>query len=82
MYVSNAEDGDIGMYRLMPDGELEMGPRTPAAKIVMPMAVSPDKRFLYAASRSEPYAVHVYTINPRSGALTPLGTSPLPASVP
>lgn len=82
VYVSNAEDGDIGMYRLMPDGELQTGPRTPAAKIVMPMAVSPDKRFLYAASRSEPYTVHVYTINPRSGALTPLSTSPLPASMP
>lgn len=82
VYVSNADDGDIGMYRLMPDGELQTGPRAAAAKIVMPMAISPDKRFLYAASRSEPYTVHVYTINPRSGALTPLSSSPLPASVP
>jgi hypothetical protein len=43
VYVSNAEDGDIGMYTLQANGSLQPGPRVTAAKIVMPMAVSPDK---------------------------------------
>jgi hypothetical protein len=48
VYVSNAEDGDIGMYTLQADGSLQPGQRFKATKLVMPMAVSPDKRFLYA----------------------------------
>jgi len=31
---------------------LQPGARVRAASVVMPMAVSPDRRFLYAASRS------------------------------
>ena len=45
VYVSNAEDGDIGMYTLQVDGSLQPGQRFKATKLVMPMAVSPDKRF-------------------------------------
>jgi 6-phosphogluconolactonase len=82
VYVSNAEDGDIGLYRLMPDGELVAGARTPAAQMVMPMAVSPDRRFLYAASRTKPHTVHVYAIDSASGALSLLSTAPLPMSMP
>ena len=52
VYVSNAEDGDIGMYALQADGSLQPGPRVAAATIVMPMAVSPDKRFLIAPPRA------------------------------
>jgi 6-phosphogluconolactonase len=48
----------------------------------MPMAVSPDRRFLYAASRSKPYTVHVYSIDAVTGALTPLSTAPLAESFP
>ena len=82
VYVSNAEDGDIGAYRLLDSGELQAGPRAKAASIVMPMAVSPDKRFLYAASRSKPFSVHAYAIDRGTGALTLLGTSPLAESFP
>ena len=53
VYVSNAEDGDIAVYSMQADGSLKAGERAKAAKLVMPMAVSPDRRFLYAASRSE-----------------------------
>ena len=52
VYVSNAEDGDIGVYAMKPDGALEARERVAAAKVVMPMAVSADKRILYAASRN------------------------------
>jgi 6-phosphogluconolactonase len=82
VYVSNAEDGDIGTYALRDDGTLTAGPRVPAAKAVMPMAVSPDKRFLYAGVRSRPYAVHAYAIDAATGALKPLAVSPLAESFP
>jgi 6-phosphogluconolactonase len=82
VYVSNAEDGDIGTYTLKADGGLTVGPRVPAAKVVMPMAISPDRRFLYAGVRSKPYAVHVYTIDRATGGLRPLAVSPLAESFP
>ena len=82
VYVSNAEDGDIGSYRLLDSGELQPGARVKAAGMVMPMVVSPDGRFLYAASRSKPFAVHAYSIHPGTGALTLLASSPLAESFP
>lgn len=82
VYVSNAEDGDIGVYAMKADGALESKARVPAAKVVMPMAVSPDKRVLYAASRSKPYSVHAYAIEPGTGALKLIAASPLAESFP
>jgi len=82
VYVSNAEDGDIGMYRLLDSGELQPGARVKAANVVMPMAVSPDRRFLYAAARSKPYTVYVYSIDKATGALTPVANAPLAESFP
>ena len=82
VYVSNAEDGDIGAYRMLDSGELQPGARAKAASVVMPMALSPDRRFLYAASRSKPYSVHAYSIDPATGALALLSTSPLAESFP
>ena len=82
VYVSNAEDGDISTFTLKPDGELQAGDRVKAASVVMPMAVSPDRRFLYAASRSKPFSVHVYAIDPATGGLKPLATSLLAESFP
>ena len=82
VYVSNAEDGDIGMYTLQPDGSLQPGQRFKAEKLVMPMAVSPDKRFLIAAVRSKPYQAYSYGIDPKSGALAAVGTGPLAESFP
>jgi 6-phosphogluconolactonase len=81
VYVSNAEDGDIGTYRMNPaTGELQPGPRVKAASLVMPMAVSPDRRFLHAGIRTRPYAVMTYSIDRGSGALQWLSTSPLAES--
>src|ERR1700693_3401261 len=82
VYVSNAEDGDISTYRISDAGELQPGPRVRAEKIVMPMTVSPDRRFLYASVRSKPYSVMTYAIDRGTGALQPLSTSPLPESMP
>jgi len=82
VYVSNADDGDISTYRMQDSGALQPGPRAKAASIVMPMAVSPDRRFLYAASRSKPYRVHVYSINSGTGELTLFSASLLAESFP
>jgi 6-phosphogluconolactonase len=82
VYVSNAEDGDIGSYRLLGSGALQAGARVKSAGLVMPMAVSPDHRFLYAASRTKPYRVHVYSINSSNGELTLVSASPLAESFP
>ena len=82
VYVSNAEDGDIGMYTLQSDGSLQPGPRFKAEKVVMPMTVSPDKRFLVAAVRSKPFAAYTYSIDRGTGALRLVGTGPLAESFP
>ncbi len=82
VYVSNAEDGNIGMYTLQLDGTLQPGPRFDAGKVVMPMSVSPDKRFLYAAVRSKPFTVVTYSIDRKTGALKQLSTAPLAESFP
>jgi len=82
VYVSNADDGDIGTYTLQADGSLQAGSRVPAAKVVMPMAVSPDKRFLIAAVRSKPYEAYTYAIDRKTGALNPVGKGPLAESYP
>ena len=47
----------------------------------MPLALSPDRRFLYAALRSEPFTVVSFAIDPESGRLTPLHSAPLEASM-
>jgi len=82
VYVSNAEDGDIGMYTLRSDGSLQPGSRFKAGPMVMPMSVSPDKRFLVAASRAKPFSAHTYSIDRATGALKSVGSGPLAESFP
>src|SRR5258708_8760057 len=82
VYVSSAEDGDIGVYSLQRDGSLQPGARAAAAKIVMPLAVSPDRRFLYAGVRSKPFSAYTYAIDRKSGALKQVSSGPLHESFP
>ncbi len=82
VYVSNAEDGDIGTYTLQPDGGLVPGARVAAGKPVMPMTVSPDRRFLYAAVRSKPFAVLTYAIDRKTGELQKRSGAALAESLP
>ena len=82
VYVSNAEDGNIGMYTLQSDGTLQPGAKFEAGKPVMPMSVSPDKRFLFAAVRSKPFTVVTYSIDKTTGALKELAKGPLAESLP
>jgi 6-phosphogluconolactonase len=82
VYVSNADDGDITTYSMKPGGELMPGPRVKVGNLVMPIAVSPDRRFLYASVRSKPYSVHTFAIDPKTGALRLLAVTPLADSMP
>jgi 6-phosphogluconolactonase len=81
VYVSNAEDGDIGTYRLATDGTLTPGARVQAGKLVMPMTVSPDKRYLFASIRTQPYSAVSYAIDQNTGALRQLSQARLPENV-
>jgi len=82
VYVSNAEDGNIGTYAMAADGTLTPGARVEAQKFVMPMCVSLDKRYLFAAARTKPYSVFTYAIDPKTGTLTQLSKAPLAESFP
>jgi 6-phosphogluconolactonase len=82
VYVSNAQDGNIDAYILdKSSGALTPIGKTEAGKVVMPMAVSPNKKFLYAVIRSEPFRVATYAIDPGTGVLTQKATAPLPDSM-
>jgi len=82
VYVSNAQDGNIDAFAMDADtGALTPIGKAEAAKLVMPMAVSPDKKHLYAVVRSQPLRVLTYAIEP-SGALTQKASAPLPDSMP
>jgi 6-phosphogluconolactonase len=75
VYVSNAETNDIDVLRLDPAGgdltpvERVTIPKVKAAGPTTPMAVTPDKRHLHVAVRSEPYWVSSFTIDPATGKL-------------
>jgi 6-phosphogluconolactonase len=82
VYVSNAEDGNIGMYTMEGDGTLKPEDRVETGKLVMPMSVSPDKRFLFAAVRTKPFTAVTYAIDRKTGALTQRAKGPLAESFP
>lgn len=82
VYVSCADQGEIHVLRLDADrGVLDPVQIVEDGGTVMPLAVSPDRAFLYAARRSEPYVVLAYAISPVDGRLAPIGSAPLPASM-
>jgi 6-phosphogluconolactonase len=82
VYVAAAEDGVIDCYEMdQATGALKSLGKAEAGALVMPMAVSPDKKFLYAVLRSQPFKVLTYAINPETGALTQRAAAPLPDSM-
>ncbi len=83
VYVSNNIDGTIDAFAMdTGTGALTVVGKSEAGKVVMPMAVSPNKKFLYAAVRSEPFRVLTYSIDPTTGALSQKASAPLPDSMP
>jgi 6-phosphogluconolactonase len=78
-YVSNADSRDISVLKLDRDkGAVQAVQTVDTGGMVMPLTLSPDRHFLYASLRSEPFSVVTFSIDPRSGALTRAGTAPLP----
>ncbi len=81
-YVSNADSREIVVLRLAEDGTLSEIERVKTSGTVMPLAVSPDRRFLFAALRSEPFGAASYRIDRQTGRLSHIATAPLPGSMP
>ena len=86
VYVGNSDSQDIAVLLLQANGEIapvEMvpvpGPAKPGGSL--PLAVSPNKKFLYAGLRNEPYSVVTFAIAPSTGRLTHVGTGPLADSM-
>jgi len=82
VYVSNADSQEISVLSLdKATGALNAIETVPVGGTVMPMAVSPDKRVLYAALRSQPFRVASFAIDPASGKLKKLGEAALADSM-
>jgi 6-phosphogluconolactonase len=83
VYVSDADDATIDAYVMdAKTGALSSVGKVDAGKTVMPMAVAPNKKFLYAVVRSQPFRVITYAIDGKTGALAQKATAPLPDSMP
>jgi len=88
VYVSSAGNPEVGIFSMNREsGDLTAidtvavpGTDKPSPTS-MPMAVSPNHRFLYAALRSEPYTVASFAIDPATGRLTHLANAPLADSI-
>jgi len=79
VYISNADSREIYVLELNEkDGSSKVVQKAATAGMVLPLAISPDRQYLYAALRSEPFSVSSFAINPQDGTLTPLQTVPLP----
>ncbi|MEO6726976.1 MAG: lactonase family protein, partial [Blastocatellia bacterium] len=87
IYVGNAESNDIYVLQLnQQTGELTLIEMVVIPGIVKsggstPMAVSPDRRFLFVASRGQPQSVTTFAIDPKSGKLKLIGSGPLTDSM-
>jgi 6-phosphogluconolactonase len=88
VYVSDAGNPAIGIFSMNRDSgaltaidTLAVPGTDKPSPTSIPLAISPDHRFLYAALRSEPYTVVSFAIDPATGRLTHLANAPLPASM-
>ena len=86
VYVGNADSQDITVLELQSNGDLMPvettavpGPTKPGSSL--PLAVSPDKKRLYAGLRNEPYSVVTFMVDGKTGKLKPAGSGPLADSM-
>ena len=81
-YVANADSRSISVLSLDQDsGAVTLLQTVEVSGSVMPLAISPDKRFLFASLRSVPFSVASFAVDAASGALTGVATSALPDSM-
>src|SRR5215468_7093993 len=83
VYVSNAASKEIYVLAMNRNsGELTLIEKVPVpgtdkpSPTSMPMAVTPDHRFLYAALRSDNFPASTFAIEPATGRLSHLATTP------
>jgi 6-phosphogluconolactonase len=81
VYVANADSGDISVLHWTVQGELRLQSTLNLGGNLMPMALSPSRRMLYVARRSDPMALVSLAIDPQCGDLKRVGESALPASM-
>ena len=83
VYISNIDDADISAYELTTGSNPHLSSvgRFPAGKFVMPMAVTPDGKNLYASVRSKPFSLYMYQIDQVNGQLKWTGAVPLADSM-
>jgi 6-phosphogluconolactonase len=86
VYVGNAESQDVSVLELKSNGDLTPvettavpGPAKPGSSL--PLAVSPDRKRLYAGLRNEPYSVVTFAIDAKTGKLKAVGPGPLADSM-
>jgi len=82
LYVANTDDGDISVLHW--DGAAARCTtlqRIGVGGQVMPLAISADRRFLYAARRSEPLAIVALRIDSELATLSRMAEAPVPASM-
>jgi 6-phosphogluconolactonase len=78
VYIANADSRELTVLELdEKDGTLRFIEKVPVSGEVMPLAISPNRKYLYASLRSKSFLVSSFAINPESGKLSALTTSPL-----
>src|SRR5207249_4651706 len=87
VYVGNTDSNDIHVLQMdRASGDLTLVEKVPIPGVTKPststpMAVSPDKRFLYAGTRGEPKIAAGFAIDPASGTLKHVASGPLADSM-
>jgi 6-phosphogluconolactonase len=87
VYVGHAESNEIYVLQLeRPSGALTVVEKVPIPGISKPggstpMAVSPDRRFLYVGTRGEPKVAAGFAIDQATGKLAHVASGPLPDSM-
>ena len=86
VYVGNSDSQEVTVLELKPNGDLTPvettavpGPAKPGGSL--PLAVSPDKKRLFAGLRNEPYSVVTFAVDGKTGKLKPVGPGPLADSM-
>jgi 6-phosphogluconolactonase len=83
VYVSQQGANQISVFRMSPSSaELNKIQDISVSGKAMPLAVSPDRRFLFVALRTEPYSIASFAIDGAGGTLTHLGNAPAVDSSP
>jgi 6-phosphogluconolactonase len=87
VYIGNADSNDIDVMLLDPsNGDLSSVQKITIPDVAKPgpstpMAVSPDKRFLYVGVRGTPLVAATFAIDNKTGKLTHVGNGPLADSM-